>query len=105
VSEAPAAARCRACGGSFAAPDLDVNDWCERCRAQIIRRATWIARLVAALVVVLLGTLIAVLVQPTRFVAGWIALLAGTYVFVVKLVRRVTVELRAARRARSRRVR
>lgn len=103
MSEAQPPARCRSCGREFEAADLDAHGWCERCRARVIRKATWVARAVAIVFAVVLGSLIAVFVQPTRFVAGWMALLVGAYFFVMKVVRRVIVELRLTRRLRARR--
>jgi hypothetical protein len=98
VNEAQRAARCRRCRHSYPADDLDPHGWCARCKARLIGQGTWIGRVTGALVAFGLGAAIAVYVQPTRFLAGWIALLAGCYLVAMKVTRRVYVELQLTRR-------
>jgi predicted RNA-binding Zn-ribbon protein involved in translation (DUF1610 family) len=101
VTDRDPVAACQSCRREYPPEELDHNGWCPPCKARVIRRATWIGRMAGVCVAVLLGMSIAIFVQPTRFVAGWAALLVGTYFVLMKLVRRVVVELRVNRRLRT----
>lgn len=90
---------CRSCGRDFPEEQLDRQRWCRGCREEVIRRATVWARATAVLVAVGLGIWIALSLQgPSRFIALWVALLVGVYLFVLKLVRRIAFEVIRARR-------
>lgn len=97
VSSTLPAERCRSCGAEREAAALDAQGWCGDCRAVVVRRATWVARAAGLAAALLVATLVAVLVAPTRFLIFWLALIVGSYVFVVKLVRRMAFEVIHAR--------
>jgi hypothetical protein len=85
---------CRNCGRDFPEQDLDDKRWCESCRSEVVRRATRWGRAVALLSALLLGLWIALGIGPSeRFLVVWMVLVAATYVFMSKLVRRVAFEI------------
>jgi hypothetical protein len=96
-------ASCRYCGRHYPLDELDAHGWCARCKTRVIRQGTWVGRMAGIAVALFSAVAVAILVQPTRFMAGWMALLVGIYVFVTKLVRRVFVELRLNRVRSTRR--
>jgi len=92
---------CRHCGNTRDPAELDHSHWCVSCRQTIVRRsATW-ARVSAFVVCLGLAVWIAVTMQPTRFLVGWMAILAFTYFVVSKIVQRVAFEVIRARTAPS----
>lgn len=76
-------------------PDrLDRHRWCDRCRAEVVRRATLFARVTAVGGSILLMVWIFVTVgSAPRFLVGWLALVAATYFFLYTLIRRVAFEV------------
>lgn len=87
-------AACRNCGAVRPASRLDRLRWCDRCRREVVRRAGRVARLVALGGTLLLIAWIFVLVGPsTRFLMGWLVLIAGVYFFLYKLTQRVAFEI------------
>lgn len=85
---------CRNCGRDTPEQSLDDKRWCESCRSEVVRRATRWGRGVALLSALLLGIWIAYGIGPSeRFLIVWMVLVAATYVFVSKLVRRVAFEI------------
>jgi len=90
-------ARCRNCGRVRAAGTLDSAGWCVACRATLLRRATLWSVLAGLAAAILIATLVGLLVHPTQFVVGWIALVVIAYWIVAKFVRRVAFDLIRAR--------
>jgi amino acid transporter len=85
-------ATCRNCGR--AATRLDRQRWCDRCRREVVRRASRAARIVAIVAALLLMAWILLFVGPTpRFLMGWLVLIAAVYFFVYKLAQRVAFEV------------
>lgn len=87
-------ATCRNCGQLRPAERLDRVRWCDRCRREVVRRATVAARLVAiAGSLLLIGWILAFVGPSSRFLMGWLVLIAGVYFFVYKLTQRVAFEI------------
>lgn len=85
---------CRNCGRTYPGDRLDRHRWCERCRLEVVRRATLVARLIG--IVGALALTIWVLASfgtASRFLAAWLALIAATYFFLYKLSRRIAFEV------------
>jgi len=93
VSAAPREEACRNCGRPYPAAELDRAGWCERCRRVVVRRASILARIAAAVAAVGILAVVLLVVQPVRFVMVWLVL-AGVLTFVVyKLAQRVAFEI------------
>jgi hypothetical protein len=91
-------AACRNCGRERPADRLDRLRWCDRCRREVIRRATVVARLTAVAGTLLLMIWILTAIGPTpRFLIGWLVLIAAVYFFLYKLTQRVAFEVIRAR--------
>jgi hypothetical protein len=85
-------ATCRNCGRP--ATRLDRQRWCDRCRREVVRRASRVARVVAIVAALLLMGWIVLVIGPTpRFLMGWLVLIAAVYFFVYKLTQRVAFEV------------
>lgn len=91
-------ATCRNCGRERPADRLDRLRWCDRCRREVIRRATTVARITAVLGTLLLMVWVLTAIGPTpRFLIGWLVLIAAVYFFLYKLTQRVAFEVIRAR--------
>jgi len=85
-------ASCRNCGRPSSR--LDRQRWCERCRREVVRRATRVGRIAGTVGALLLAAWIFAVVGPTpRFLMGWLVLIAVVFVFVYKLTQRVAFEV------------
>jgi hypothetical protein len=94
VSPARQDSECRNCGRSYPADRLDRHRWCERCRAEVVRRATVVARVTAlGGSLLLMIWILATVGTAPRFLVGWLALVAATYFFLYTLTRRVAFEV------------
>jgi hypothetical protein len=88
------AGECRNCGRTYPGDRLDRLRWCERCRAEVVRRATRVSRIVAVSgAALLLLWIFATVGSAPRFLVGWLALVVATYFFLYTLVRRVAFEV------------
>jgi hypothetical protein len=90
-------AECRNCGRERPSDELDRLRWCNSCRHVVIRRSSRWARLAALLATAALGAWIVLVVQPTRIVVVWMALLAATYLVVSRFGQRIAFEIIRAR--------
>ena len=98
MSTPPAPGPCRNCGRVPQDGELDHFGWCNRCRAAVIRRATWAARVAATVVTLLFaGWVFAVLDPGPRILIVWLVLIAAVYFLVYKLTQRVSFEAIRAR--------
>jgi hypothetical protein len=85
-------AACRNCGRP--STRLDRQRWCDRCRREVVRRATVVARIAGVTGALLLMAWIVLFVGPTpRFLMGWLVLIAAVYFFLYKLTQRVAFEV------------
>lgn len=90
--------QCRNCGRPRPAEALDRLRWCESCRRVVVRRATLVGRLAGIAAALALIAWIALVIGPSsRFLMGWLVLVAAVYFFVYKLTQRVAFELIRAR--------
>lgn len=88
------AATCPNCRHPLEEGEADSAGWCAACRRAVVRRSTWIAHGAAIFGALLLLWLIVSRVQPAqRFALLWLILLAGLYLVLFRLVRRVAFEL------------
>jgi hypothetical protein len=85
---------CRNCGREHADDRLDRHRWCTACRAEVVRRATRVGRLVGfvSAFLLMLWVFFAISASP-RFLMAWLALVVATYFFVYKLTQRVAFEV------------
>lgn len=73
---------------------MDNRHWCESCRRQVIRRAMLWGHGIALSTTLLLGAWIVFNISPERTpVVIWLVLLAMTYFFILKFVRRIAFEI------------
>lgn len=87
-------ARCANCGREVPAVDLDPGGWCATCRAEVVRRATLIARIIGGLGALMVGLWVVVVVLPgARLLLIWLLLVAAVYFLLYKLARRVSFEV------------
>jgi len=94
VTEDEATRRCEICGESFPAAELGRGGLCSGCRREVVRRATIVARVVAVLGALLAAVWLMTVVQPTqRFLLLWLVLIAGVYMVLFTLTRRVAFEV------------
>jgi DNA-directed RNA polymerase subunit RPC12/RpoP len=85
---------CRNCGRQFPATQLDRRMWCTECRREVIRRATWVARLVGLVAAAALAFWIFTLVGTSpRFLMVYLVMIAAAYFFLFKLTQRVAFEV------------
>jgi len=85
---------CANCGRSYPASELDAAGWCKACRAEVVRRASLYARGAALFVSLIVAAWIALAIGPSsRFIVGWMALVAATYLVTARLVRRIAFEI------------
>jgi hypothetical protein len=88
---------CRNCGREGAADDLDAQRWCAGCRRRVIDRAAFWARFAALAATALVAAWVVLGVRPTRFIIGWMLILAVIYFIVHKIAQRVLFEVIRAR--------
>lgn len=94
MSNGERSAACRNCGRLREESALDATRWCESCRAVVIHRASLWGRALGLLIASLLGAWIFLAIDPEIIpVVVWLVLIAATYVFVSKLVRRIAFEI------------
>jgi apolipoprotein N-acyltransferase len=85
---------CRNCGREYPSSRLDRQRWCDRCRREVVRRATRVGRLAGLLgALALIGWLAVSLGSAPRFLVGWAVLVAAVYFFLYKLTQRVAFEV------------
>jgi hypothetical protein len=85
---------CANCGRKVPPGELDAAGWCKACRAEVVHRASLYARGAALFVSLMVAAWIAVVVGPSsRFLVGWMALVAATYLVTARLVRRIAFEI------------
>jgi hypothetical protein len=71
--------------------------WCTGCRQLVVQRSARWARIAAVLITAAVGMWIALVVQPTRILIVWMALLAATYLVVSRFGQRIAFEIIRAR--------
>lgn len=85
---------CRNCGREFPGTQLDRRMWCPDCRREVIRRATWVARVLGLLAALGLGAWIVSLVGTSpRFLMAYLIMIVAAYFFIYKLSQRVAFEI------------
>ncbi len=85
---------CRNCGRERPADRLDRLRWCDRCRREVVRRSSVVARMVAIAGALLTMAWIFFFIGPSpRFLMGWLVLIAALYFFLSKLTQRVAFEV------------
>ena len=87
--------RCRNCERSVSAEEADAAGWCADCRAELIRRASRWARVMALAISIPGVFLLAISVDPEAEwpVVIWLLLIAAMYFFLFRFARRIAFEL------------
>lgn len=89
---------CRNCGREYPASQLDRRLWCPQCRAEVVRRSSIVARLVALGAALALAAWIFYLVGSSpRFLIVYVVMVVAAYLFIYKLTQRVAFEIIRAR--------
>lgn len=89
---------CRNCEREFPVTELDKRMWCAECRARVIRRSSFVARVVAFIGALGLSIWIYYLVGPApRFLVVYLVMVVAAYIFLYKLTQRVAFEVIRAR--------
>lgn len=100
MSASPAGTSCRRCGRAVEGEPLDAGGWCGHCRAEVVRRATRVARLGAIVLTLGFAFLLFSLFRPSpRFLIGWLVLVALVHFVLFTLIRRVAFEVIRTRSA------
>lgn len=85
---------CVNCGRDRPATQVDTRGWCQGCRAQLLRRSRFVARLVGFVFTLALATLIYSRTSgDSGFLLGYVVLIVATYFLVVRITQRVTFEV------------
>jgi len=85
---------CANCGRSRLATELDAERWCERCRREVVRRATVAAQILGGVGAAAMGLWIILVLRPgPRFMLVWVILAGFVYFILFTLTRRVAFEV------------
>ena len=85
---------CRNCGREFPASRLDRHFWCHECRAEVVRRSSIPARIIAIIMALAsTGWTFYLVGSSPRFLIVYVVLIVAVYLLAYKVTQRVAFEI------------